>query len=98
MKLSCDNCNNTFNVDQIKDIKQDKIKDDIERHYIACPNCQHKYTTHYENDAIKNITAEISTLQKKAPLKIKQKNRLDKLRTKVRFMSQTLKADVEKHG
>lgn len=96
MKLQCDNCSHTFNVSQIKDIKQDPVKNDIVRHFIECPDCQHKFTTHYESDAIRKMTAEIKALQKKAPLKIKQKNKLHKLRRKVRVMADTLKMEVEK--
>ncbi|WP_018934570.1 hypothetical protein [Gracilibacillus lacisalsi] len=96
MIIECDNCSHTFNVNQIKDIKQEAIKNDIVRHFIECPDCQHKFTTHYENDAIREITAEIRRLQKKVPLKIKQKNKLHKLRRKVRVMADTLKTVVEK--
>ncbi|MGN8647898.1 hypothetical protein ACTNEO_05085 [Gracilibacillus sp. HCP3S3_G5_1] len=96
MKLQCDKCNNTFKVNQIKNIKQEQVKNDIIRHFIECPRCKEKYTTHYENDAIRKVTAEIKALQKKAPLKIKQRNKLNKLRGKVRFMADTLKMEVEK--
>jgi hypothetical protein len=95
MKLQCDQCNCTFNIHELTEIKKEVLNKDVERHYIDCPNCKQKYTTHYENDAIKKLTTEIRLLQKKAPLKVKQKNKLNRLRKKVRMLSDTLRMEVE---
>lgn len=71
------------------------LPNNIERHYLECPHCKKQYTSYYLNDDIKMIQAEIKRLSGKSLLKVKQRNKLAKLKQKAIFMSRQLKMEVE---
>lgn len=97
-KLYCnDGCQEEFNVQQLKIDQVEHLTGDVERHYIECPNCKQQYTSYYLNDEMKQIQTQMRLLIKKAPLKVKQKNRLSKLERRIKFMGNQLKMKVE-HG
>lgn len=60
-KAVCDNCNKEFKIK----IRTQKIKDDIERVYFACPKCKTSYECYYTNDKIKALQRQIKALQNK---------------------------------
>ncbi|WP_156290777.1 hypothetical protein [Oceanobacillus salinisoli] len=92
-KIYCNNgCQQEFT---ISGLKIEKLSGNVERHYIECPHCGEKYTSYYLNDTMKKVQQEIKALQKKPSLKIKQRNRLLKLKRKMQMMNQTLKAKME---
>lgn len=73
------------------------LEGNIEHHYIECPHCYKKYTSYYLDDEMKQIQLQVIELQKKAPLKIKQRNSLNRLIRKLMFMSNQLKMKVEQN-
>lgn len=95
-KIYCnDGCQKEFTLDDLT-MKNEELKNDIERYYIECPNCKQQYTSYYLSEPMKKIQKEIQALREKAPLKIKQKNRLSKLIRKLVFMSNTIKITLER--
>lgn len=97
-KVICnDGCQQEFNITELKTEGVDKLPGSIERYYIECPNCGQEYTSYYLDDDMKEMQAEIKRLLRKPSLKIKQKNRADKLKRKLQFRMNQLKMEVE-HG
>ncbi|WP_440894961.1 hypothetical protein ACS127_10330 [Amphibacillus sp. Q70] len=78
-------------------MKKEELPNKLERHYIECPNCKQQYTSYFINDDIKALQKEIETLNKKGVLKVKQKNKLTKLKRKLIFMNNQLKMKFD-HG
>ena len=96
MKVTCnDGCQEEFTILAVKTEGIEKLSNNVERYYIECPNCGQQYTSYYLNDELKQMQAEIQELQKKHPLKIKQKNKLTKLKRKIQFAHHQLKMKVE---
>lgn len=94
-KLYCnDGCQKEFRPTQIK-TGTEMLEGNIERHYIECPHCNQQYTSYYMDDNMREIQAQIIMLQKKEPLKIKQRNRLNKLTRRIRFMNNQLRMKLE---
>ena len=59
-KVYCDKCNKKFKIK----IKTQKIKDDIERVYFACPKCKTEHECYYSNNKIKSLQKQLQALQK----------------------------------
>ncbi|WP_017470631.1 hypothetical protein [Amphibacillus jilinensis] len=95
MITKCDSCNHEFELTQLTTESFELLPNNVERHYFECPNCNKQYTTHYLNDDLKEMQEEIRRLQNKHPLKIKQKNKLAKLKRKIIFLHNQLKMEVE---
>jgi len=55
----CDNCNKEFKIK----LKTQKVKDDIERVYFACPKCKTEYECYYTNDKVKSLQKQIQVLR-----------------------------------
>ncbi|WP_272033106.1 hypothetical protein [Oceanobacillus kimchii] len=94
-KVTCDECQHEYELTHLNTNLKEQLPNNIERYYIECPNCKAQYTSYYQNDELKKVQAEILRLQKIHPLKIKQKNKLVRLRKKIMLMHNTLKAQVE---
>ncbi|MBO1003750.1 hypothetical protein [Pseudogracilibacillus auburnensis] len=91
-----DGCQKDFYITELKTEGIEKLPGNVERHYIECPNCGQQYTSYYLNDDMKKIQQEISVLRKKLPdLKLKQKNKLNKLSRRLQFMNNKLKTEIE---
>lgn len=95
MITKCDKCSKEFELTQINTESFELLSNNVERHYFECPNCKEQYTTHYLNDQLKEMQEEIRQLQKKQSLKVKQKNKLAKLKRKIIFMHNQLKMEIE---
>lgn len=94
-KLYCnDGCQKEFNVSEMK-VGVDALIGGIEHHYIQCPDCKQKYTSYYTDEKIRALQVQVKMIQKKAPLKIKQRNQLNKLIRRMQFMSNQIKMKVE---
>lgn len=94
-KLYCnDGCRKQFPLTKIN-TGMETLERNIEHHYIECPHCKQKYTSYYMDDQMKQIQLQIQALREKEPLKIKQKNRLNKLIRRMTFMHDQLKMKVE---
>ena len=96
-KVYCnDGCQQEFTIPQLKTEGIEHLLGNVERHYIECPNCGQQYTSYYLNDDMKKIQTEISMLRKNLPtLKVKQKNRLNKLTRRLQHMNNQLKEQIE---
>ena|SRR5690625_2154887 len=94
-KLYCnDGCQKEFRPTQIK-TGTEILEGNIERHYIECPHCKQQYTSYYIDDEMRQMQSQIKMLQQKEPLKVKQRNRLNKLIRKMQFRSNQIKLEVE---
>src|SRR5699024_3833936 len=86
LRLSCNECQQTFSIPELK-IDSIKIQSSsIERHYFKCPNCDQQYTAYYLNDDMKRLQKKIRVLKNKPTLNIKQRNQLLKLTRKLTSM------------
>lgn len=95
LKVSCDICHAEFNATDKLNNGIDRLLNGVERHYIECPNCQEQYTSYYLNDQMKIMQQQIMALRKKPHLKVKQRNRLNKLVAKMHRMNEQIGQEVE---
>ncbi|MGM8213557.1 hypothetical protein ACLIBH_12340 [Virgibacillus sp. W0430] len=96
-KVICNKCcQQEFKLTELNTNLVEQLSNDIEHYYIECPNCKQQYTSYYLDDDLKVMQQEIRRLQKRLPvLKVKQKNKLTKLKRKILFMQNQLKMKVE---
>lgn len=94
-RLYCnEGCREAFHLTELS-TGVEELGNGVEHHYIECPNCRERYTSYYSNEKIRALQKEVGALRKKAPLKIKQRNRLNKLIRKLQFMGEELKKEIQ---
>lgn len=95
-KIYCnDVCQKEFKLTQLNTNLVDQLSSGIDRFYLECPHCQQQYTSYFLDGDMKKIQGEILRLQNKHSLKIKQKNKLSKLRQRIKFKNNQLKMKYE---
>lgn len=98
MKVTCDECQEEFELTKLNTNLKEELPNDIERYYMECPDCKAQYTAYYSNPDIKRIQLEIGKLLNKRSLKIKQKNKLNRLRSELMMRAERLRYEVEGSG
>ena len=94
-KLICEEgCQQLFDVNDMK-IGKEAYSGGIERHYLECPHCKHKYTSYYTDDNVRALQLEVIALKNKGALNMRQRNKMNALIRQMQTMSDEIKNRIE---
>ncbi|OLS39128.1 hypothetical protein [Bacillus sp. MRMR6] len=90
MKVICDECKKEFEID----LQTEIAKDNIEKNFFVCPNCDKEYIAFCTNQSVRKNQASIRMLYRDLRV-AKTKKQNDKIKSKIKELEIVIKNEMD---